>query len=54
MIAFIKKMFRSHDTQGRSRISDQETLRREVKKGSEEAIKRYRGVLEKLAEYDRV
>jgi len=54
MIAFMKKMFGNRHKENDSHVSEREALKREVKKGSEEAVKRYKGVLEKLAEYDRV
>ncbi len=35
-------------------IKKRKQLEIDVKKGSEEAVKRYKGVLQKLAEYDRI
>ena len=55
MIAFMKKVFsKSHTNRKTSSGSlSRQQLKAEVKKGAEEAVKRYRGVFEKLAEYDR-
>ena len=57
MVSFLKKMFGMTNLPGKRESSartKREQLELEVKKGSEEAVRRYRGALEKLAEYDRV
>lgn len=37
-----------------SKAQKRRQLELDVKKGSEEAVKRYKGALERLAEYDRI
>lgn len=57
MIAFIKKVFAKRSVQQSNngiKGLEREQLEVDVKKGSEEAVKRYKGVLQRLAEYDRI
>ena len=57
MVDFIKRIFgmdNRKDQSANSSKTSRQRLENEVKEGSQEAVKRYKGVLERLADYDRV